>query len=120
MPSRKAASITGHVNINTCAQLRQRVAVAPVAVAIDANTIQSYRRGVFTSTTCNPYGLNHGMVVVGYGTDATLKKDFWIVRNSWSSLWGESGYIRMDRGGVHATLGTGICGICSMASYPTV
>jgi len=36
-----------------------------------------------------------------------LKKgDYWLVRNSWSSGWGESGYIRLKR-----ESGTPRCGI---------
>merc|ERR1712203_519230 len=34
--------------------------------------------------------------LVGYGTDAA-EGDYWIVRNSWGSGWGEGGYIRLAR-----------------------
>ena len=34
---------------------------------------------------------------VGYGTDPSLG-DYWLVRNSWTANWGESGYIRLHRG----------------------
>lgn len=35
-------------------------------------------------------------MLVGYGTDPTLG-DYWIVRNSWSTTWGEEGHIRLQR-----------------------
>jgi hypothetical protein len=35
---------------------------------------------------------------VGYGTAAD-GTDYWIVRNSWSQLWGEGGYVKIARKG---------------------
>ncbi len=55
-----------------------------------------YRSGVYTDKTCDTVGVNHGVVVVGYG--ALNGIDHWIVRNSWGTGWGQSGYILMQRG----------------------
>eukprot|EP00123_Amoebidium_parasiticum_P016302 comp23381_c0_seq1/m.38701 comp23381_c0_seq1/g.38701 ORF comp23381_c0_seq1/g.38701 comp23381_c0_seq1/m.38701 type:complete len:497 (-) comp23381_c0_seq1:143-1633(-) len=42
--------------------------------------------------------VNHAVVAVGYGTDEETGIPYWIVRNSWSSEWGENGYFRIRRG----------------------
>jgi len=57
--------------------------------------------------------VNHGVTLVGYGTDSG--KDFWKVKNSWGSTWGEQGYIRMVK--TNGT-GTGKCFIADQAVYP--
>jgi len=51
--------------------------------------------------------MKSAVVVVGYGTDAT-KGDYWIVRNTWGTSWGESGHIKMKRN-------VNLCGITNFA-----
>jgi len=85
----------------------------PVSVAIEADrtVFQFYNGGVLDSTSCGTQ-LDHGVLVVGYGTDSSLGKDYWRVKNSWGAGWGEQGFIRMVRD-------KNQCGISLSASYPT-
>lgn len=71
--------------------------IGPLAVAVDASNWSFYSGGVFDGCSFSDnIGLNHAVQMVGYGTDAA-EGDFWIVRNSWGSRWGEDGYIRLKR-----------------------
>jgi len=90
------------------------VAEGPVSVAIEADTMvfQFYSGGVFNSKSCGTQ-LDHGVAIVGYGNEAG--QDYYIVRNSWGSSWGESGYIK-----IAAVDGEGICGINMQPVYPQV
>ena len=76
----------------------------PLAIGINANLLQFYYRGIINEdeSKCDPKGLNHAVILVGYGTENGI--EYWIVRNSWGSAWGEKGYFRVIRG-------KGTCGI---------
>lgn len=85
----------------------------PVSVGINALPIKLYRSGVYSDWVNCPGHLNHGVLVVGYGQTDDGQK-YWIVKNSWGSLWGDDGYFKLER----KDTGEGICGILEMASYP--
>jgi len=109
------AKIKGYADVpkGDCATLLKFATAQPTSVAIDAQPIMNYKSGVYSNQFCGTQ-LDHGVTVVGYGTDSG--KNYWIVRNSWGSSWGEQGYIRMNR---DDSPKTGICGICLAASAPS-
>jgi len=61
------------------------VSVQPVSVAIQANQMafQNYKSGVLSKDSKCGTNLDHGVLAVGYGTDATSGLDYWKVKNSW-------------------------------------
>merc|ERR1712176_27429 len=48
------------------------------------------------SCTCDEKQIDHAVEAVGYGVDNG--KAYWTVRNSWSTYWGDEGYIRIVQG----------------------
>jgi len=94
--------------------LQTAAAQQPVSVAIDAShtSFQLYSSGVYYEAQCSSSQLDHGVLVIGYGTDSG--SDFWLVKNSWGTTWGLSGYIEMSRNRNNN------CGIATTASYPTI
>jgi len=105
------------VTPNNQIALAEAVAQGPVSIAIqaDSSIFQSYKSGIITSPTCGTT-LDHGVVIVGYGTENTTP--YWKVRNSWSSSWGEAGYVRILKSS--GTNDIGICGVAAQPSFPIV
>lgn len=95
--------------------LMTAIAQQPVSIAIEADQrdFQLYKSGVFTGK-CGTT-LDHGVLVVGYGTENT--QDYYLVKNSWGTTWGDQGYIKLGRGPQYND-GQGQCGILLEASYP--
>ena len=65
----------------------------------------SYASGVFDG--CTSTSENHAVTVVGYGTEDGL--DYWLVKNSWGTNWGDNGYIKIARGSSEC----GISNVCA-------
>jgi len=116
--SKVVTKVSGYTDVpaNDENQLAAAVANHPVSVAIEADSIvfQFYSSGVLDSTACGT-DLDHGVTAVGY--DATATKPYWIVKNSWSTGWGNKGYVLILK---QTKAGPGICGIAEMASYPNL
>ncbi|KAF5194310.1 Cysteine protease xcp1 [Thalictrum thalictroides] len=112
----QVVTITGYEDVpkNDEASLIKALSQQPLSVAIEASgrDFQFYSGGVFNGN-CGTE-LDHGVAAVGYGSLKGM--DYIIVKNSWGPKWGEKGYIRMKR---NTGKPEGLCGINSLASYPT-
>ncbi|MGV8026766.1 MAG: C1 family peptidase [Anaerolineaceae bacterium] len=90
-------SLWSSISSTTVANLKNAIyTYGPIKVSICAGPkFQDYGGGVFSSDEsgyCS--GTNHAVVLVGWN-DATGS---WILRNSWGTGWGESGYMRIKYG----------------------
>ena len=71
-----------------------------------------YKSGIWSNPECQGEGSsNHAVLVVGYGSDNG--NDYWLIKNSWGTGWGENGYLRLARN-------RNMCGVAKYASYPVV
>jgi cathepsin F len=88
------------------------VAWGPLSVCVDAEAWQDYVSGILTHWECAFINvLDHCVQLVGYNT--TGSTPYWIVRNSWTHVWGVDGYIYLEMW--HDT-----CGIAHDATWPIV
>ena len=98
------------VSRGSSSQLKAALGLGPVSVAIEADKrdFQQYKSGVITGSGCGTR-LDHGVLAVGYGTESG--QDYFLVKNSWGSGWGDRGYVKIGANNV--------CGILMQPSYPT-
>ena len=113
------ASFSGCYDVASKDQVSLMAAVAkhPVVIAIEADTryFQSYSGGILDSPNCGTT-LDHAVEIIGYGTENGV--DYWNVRNSWGSSWGENGYFRVKK--TSSTNDIGICGVAAEPSFLVV
>jgi cysteine peptidase B len=90
------AAITGHQDLpkNEDKMAAWLAVHGPIAIAVDASSWQSYTGGIMTN--CISKALDHGVLIVGYSDAAPTP--YWIIKNSWAASWGESGFIRVQKG----------------------
>lgn len=94
----KRATITGYVQLpaNDAAALLEAVfSIGPIGVSVDAATWSPYQSGIFDNCNESNPDINHAVNVVGYGVSSGTK--YWLIRNSWGTMWGEDGYMRLLR-----------------------
>jgi len=88
-------TVAGHQNVGqTATSLKSALMSQPVSVTVNAGQMQFASNGVVTGQ-CRGQ-INHAVIAVGYGTDGL---DYFKIRNSWGSNWGEAGYIRLAQNG---------------------
>lgn len=86
----------------------------PIAIVVNAGAWGSYTSGVMTAAACGNSSANsmdHAVQLVGF--NATAPTPYWIVRNSWATDWGESGYIYLSYPG-------NTCGIANSATFVSI
>merc|ERR1712051_1185320 len=88
--------------------LKDKLQYGPVAVDVAASSwIWNYASGIYTHDNCWGH-TNHAVVAVGWGHDDASDTDYWIIRNSWGSTWGEEGYMRLK---IDDAPGDGSCNV---------
>uniref|UniRef100_UPI00398F0E7A digestive cysteine proteinase 2-like isoform X2 n=1 Tax=Pristiophorus japonicus TaxID=55135 RepID=UPI00398F0E7A len=87
----------------------------PVAVGIDAahKSFQFYSSGVYNEPKCGNKltDLDHAVLAVGYGI--LDGQSYWLIKNSWSTYWGNNGYVLMS-------MKDNNCGVATDATYVTL
>jgi cathepsin L len=134
-------AITSYVDLPTNNYTALMAAVTkygPIAISVDASWGR-YEGGVFSPPASGiKTTIDHAVQLVGYGHEQG--KDYWLVRNSWGTSWGEEGYIKLERfgegnepcgtdhnsqsgfgcqGGPKTITVCGTSGVLSGSSYPT-
>lgn len=99
------------VKTDDVAQTKAAVAQRPISIAIEADKLvfQQYSSGIFDNTKCGTT-MDHAVMLVGYGSENG--QDYFILRNSWGTTWGEKGYMR-----IAAVDGVGVCGMNQQPQY---
>ncbi|KAF7487883.1 Cathepsin K [Sarcoptes scabiei] len=113
---KKAVKIKGFYNVTVGDPEAMKAAIyyhGPVSIGVDASqkTFSFYSHGVYYDPKCDPKNLDHQVLAVGYGV--LYGQKYWLVKNSWSTYWGNDGYILINQ--KHND-----CGVLSDATFPLI
>lgn len=93
-------------------------AAGPISISIDASqpTFDFYSSGVYDDPACSnsTAAQDHTVLLAGWGYDPVSELNYWVVRNSWSTYWGNQGYVLI------ANTDVNICGVTVSPTYTTV
>ena len=91
--------------------MKQNLLSGPILALVSAKThvFRFYSSGILDSTDCGQEELNHAVIIVGHGKENGL--DYFVVRNSYGTDWGEQGYAKIAA----APTGHGFCGLQSVS-----
>ncbi|XP_019731833.1 digestive cysteine proteinase 2 [Hippocampus comes] len=116
--SQLTAQVQDYTNVTSGDAEALRLALfknGPVAISIDAahRSFVFYSHGVYYEPACGNTtdSLDHAVLAVGYGT--LNGEPYWLVKNSWSTYWGNDGYILMSTKDNN-------CGVTTDATYVTL
>ena len=113
--SKTAVTVSTYLNVTAenPTQMKAALVQQPLAVGIEADKMafQTYTSGVLSGSACGT-NLDHAVLVVGDGTEDG--QDYWLVKNSWNTTWGDQGYIKLAKDSKYGT-----CGVQMEPQAPT-
>jgi cathepsin X len=68
-----------------------------VAATVNGRPLHTYSGGIFSNAS-ESRKTTHVVSIVGWGTEKSTGKMYWIIRNSWGEFWGELGFFRVEMG----------------------
>nr|BAN41507.1 cysteine proteinase ACP1 precursor, putative [Entamoeba invadens] len=114
---KNVATVAGHKRVTDGSETGLQEITAtygPVAVGMDASraSFQLYKKGtIYNDANCKRIVMDHCVTLVGYGKNTD--GEYWIIRNSRGTSWGDEGYFLLARNQNNR------CGIGRDSTYPT-
>lgn len=111
------------VPVRNYSEFLNALTLKPIAIGISAGSLEFryYSGGILNDDKDFKCGtsLNHAVLAVGYHYTGNLTspENYILIKNSWSSLWGESGFARIGFG---SQQGGGTCGMLLDPTYVLV
>lgn len=103
----------------------------PLSIGVASALWIDYEGGILKNNashggyaTWDNWGIDHAVQLVGYSHDFDLGINYWLVKNSWGTDWGEDGFIRLYRPevepcGIYPVNNKTVCGTSALLAEPS-
>ena len=96
-----SVKVTNFINIlpHNSDQLKMAVKLGPVAASISTSSkvFQFYKGGIISGVQCSTEEtpVDSAVTIIGFGHDSHMNLDYWLIKNSWGTTWGDAGFARI-------------------------
>ena len=85
----------------------------PISIAMQIQGLELYSTGIIDQSACRgEITYDHTALIIGYGVENG--REYWMLKNSWGTYWGEKGYMRI----LITNDSIGVCGVNFYPIYP--